>query len=119
MRVAINRALTAAGYVVKTASDGEEGLRLALETRPDLVLLDMMLPKTPGPEVLRALKKDPATKDTPVIVLTALSGRNKKKLLSEGAAAYLEKSDKLLDNDAAPLIAAVERVLGKTGAPDK
>jgi len=119
MRVAINRALTAAGYVVKTASDGEEGLRLAVETQPDLVLLDMMLPKAPGPEVLRALKKDPHTKDTAVIVLTAFSERNKKKLLSEGAAAYLEKSDKLLDNGAAPLIAAVERVLGKTGAPDK
>jgi PAS domain S-box-containing protein len=119
MRVPIERALTAAGYLVKTASDGEEGLRLALETRPDLVLLDMMLPKVPGPEVLRALKKDPGTRDTPVIILTALSEKNREKLLDEGAAAYLEKSDKLLANDSAALIEAVGRVLGKTWAPDK
>jgi CheY-like chemotaxis protein len=119
MRVATERALTAAGYVVKTASDGEEGLRLAFDSRPDLVLLDMMLPKTPGPEVLRALKKDPATRDIPVIVLTALSERNRKKLIDEGAATYLEKSDKLLENDAATLIATVGQVLDKTLAPDK
>jgi PAS domain S-box-containing protein len=113
VRVAVDRPLTAAGYAVKTADNGEEGLRLALEARPDLVVLDMMLPKTPGPEVLRVLKKDPATREIPVIVLTALSERNRKKLLEEGAAAFLEKSDKLLDNDSAALIEAVGQVLDK------
>jgi CheY-like chemotaxis protein len=96
---------------VKTASDGEEGLRLALETRHDVVLLDMMLPKVPGLEVLRAPKKDPAARDTPVIVLTAFSERNRKKLIEKGAAAYLEKSAKLFENDAATLIESVRRVL--------
>jgi two-component system cell cycle sensor histidine kinase/response regulator CckA len=119
MRGAIDRALTAAGYVVKTASDGEEGLRLARERRPDLVLLDMMLPKAPGLEVLRALKKDPTTKDTPVIILTAFSESNKEKMLQEGAAGYLEKSNKLLENDGAALIEALGRVLGKPMAPKK
>ncbi|HYL13402.1 MAG TPA: response regulator [Terriglobales bacterium] len=116
MRIAIDRILTAAGYIVKTAGDGDEGLRMAREMKPDLILLDMLLPKAPGPEVLRTLKKDPATSIIPVVVLTVLSEKNKKKLLSQGAAAYLEKSDKLLENDAAILIATVARVLDRTVA---
>jgi CheY-like chemotaxis protein len=119
MRVAIDRILTAAGYIVKTAGDGGEGLQMAREMRPDLVLLDMMLPKTPGLAVLRALKNDPAMANIPVVVLTVLSERNRKELLAEGAAAYLEKSDQLLDEDAAALIKTVGRVLAKTIASNK
>ena len=58
-----------AGHNVISAEDGETGLRLALEHRPDLVVLDMMLPKLSGPEVLRALRKSPATASIPVLVL--------------------------------------------------
>lgn len=61
--------LAAKGYGVATASDGEEGLQLALERRPNLVLLDLMLPKINGYEVCRLLRKDGF--DAPIIMLTA------------------------------------------------
>jgi CheY-like chemotaxis protein len=85
LRRASEMALGRAGYEVVTAADGEEALKIAQDQIPNLILLDMMLPKLSGLEVLRALKLDVATKDIPVIVLTALSERNKEKLLQEGA----------------------------------
>src|SRR5208283_374431 len=92
LRMANERALSKAGYEVSTAGDGEEALRVANDKLPDIILLDMMLPKISGPEVLKALKGNPATMDIPVIVLTSLSQRNEERLLHEGAAAYFEKS---------------------------
>ncbi len=59
LRLMNERALLEAGFEVLSAADGEEGLRLAIEHKPDLVVLDMMLPKLSGPDVLRALRKDP------------------------------------------------------------
>ena len=59
----------------------------------------MMLPKLSGPEVLAALKQAPSTNHIPVIVLTSLSQRNEAKFLQAGAAAYLVKSDKLLEDN--------------------
>jgi two-component system phosphate regulon response regulator PhoB len=59
------------GHKVFLASKGEEGLRIAREKRPDLVLLDLMLPDIPGTEICKALKSDPATKATQVVMLTA------------------------------------------------
>lgn len=67
-------------------------MRVASDKLPDIILLDMMLPKISGVEVLRGLKANPITVDIPVIVLTNLSQINEKKLLSEVAAAYFEKS---------------------------
>src|SRR5688572_2049060 len=63
--------LTQAGHQVITATDGEAGIELARRHSPDLVLLDLMLPKLPGTEVCRALKRDPATRTVPVLILTA------------------------------------------------
>jgi CheY-like chemotaxis protein len=111
LRVANGKALNRAGFEVLDAADGLEGLRLAKEKSPHLILLDMMLPKMSGLEVLRALKQDPATHAIPVIVLTALSAKNKDKLATEGAAGFVEKSDRLLENDSAALVAAVKTVL--------
>ena len=111
LRVANGKALNRAGFEVLDAADGLEGLRLAKEKSPHLILLDMMLPKISGLEVLRALKQDPATHAIPVIVLTALSAKNKDKLATEGAAGFVEKSDRLLENDSAALVAAVKTVL--------
>ena len=71
-RIANARALQNAGYGVIHAADGEEGLRAARENIPDLVLLDMMLPKVSGLNVLRALKLDVPVKHIPVIVLSGL-----------------------------------------------
>lgn len=59
------------GYHVLTASDGESGLSLARAERPDLCILDVMMPKLGGLEVLAHLRDDPATADTRVILLTA------------------------------------------------
>ena len=60
------------GYTVVVAADGEEGLLKAGEEQPDIVLLDIMLPKMSGIEVLRALKENELTKKTPVLLLTNL-----------------------------------------------
>jgi DNA-binding response OmpR family regulator len=60
-----------AGYEVVSASDGEEALRLATERRPDLAVLDVMMPKLDGYEVTRRMRADEATKRIPVILLTA------------------------------------------------
>ncbi len=60
------------GYTVVVAQDGEEGLLKAGEERPDMMLLDIMLPKMSGIEVLRALKENELTKKIPVLLLTNL-----------------------------------------------
>ncbi len=111
LRIANTRALVKAGYEVISAGDGEAGLRSARETIPDLILLDMLLPKITGLDVLEGLKSDPRTKGIPVIVLTGLSQANEARLMNEGAAAFFEKSEKTLDNDSADLIEAVGGVL--------
>ena len=111
LRIANQRALSRAGFKVITAGDGEEALRLAYDQLPDVILLDLMLPKISGPEVLKSLKKHPATGHIPVIVLTSLSQRNEEKLLSEGAEAYFEKSRLGLDESSDRLAAMVETVL--------
>ena len=113
LRLSIERALTKAGHTVSTASDGGEGVRSARETSPGIILLDMMLPKLGGLDVLRMLKNDVNTKTILVIVLTGLSERNKEKLLGEGAAVYVEKSGTLLEHNAAVLIQTITAVIGK------
>ena len=113
LRRANECALCKAGFEVSTAADGEEALRVANDQLPDIILLDMMLPKISGPDVLKALKGNPATRDIPVVVLTSLPQRNEKKLLHEGAAAYFEKSTLELDKSSDRLVATVETVLDR------
>ena len=107
MQAGMKRALVRAGHEVILANDGKEGLRAALRTRPDLILLDMMLPMMSGTQVLSLLKSEPSTKDIPVFVLTGLSQRNEEKLRKDGAAQYFEKSDHFLEHNFAALIDAV------------
>lgn len=68
----VSRRLQSWGYEPLTATSGEEGLRAAKEQLPDLVLLDVMMPKMKGREVCAQLKADPKTQKIPVIFLTAL-----------------------------------------------
>lgn len=93
--LAIRRAnesvLNKAGYEVITAEDGESALEQARQSKPDLILLDMILPKMSGPEVLRHLKEEAATAEIPVVVLSSLTEKNRQKLLEEGAEDYIEK----------------------------
>jgi CheY-like chemotaxis protein len=116
LRVANERALLKAGYEVLTAADGEEGLRLATEQKPDLVVLDMMLPKLSGPEVLRALRKNPKTRAIPVMVLTSLPQANEHTLLKEGATSYFAKSSLMVDQGPGMFVETVEKLLMKVKA---
>jgi two-component system, OmpR family, alkaline phosphatase synthesis response regulator PhoP len=100
LRTTTERTLMRAGYEVITAADGEEGLRLALENKPDLVILDMM-------------RLNPCSITTPVIVLTSLSESNREKLLSEGASLYFEKSLVCVDNGSRLLLDAIEKLLAR------
>jgi CheY-like chemotaxis protein len=113
LRITSERALVKAGYDVVSAVDGEAALLTARERLPNLILLDMMLPKLDGLGVLRALKRDPETANIPVIVLTGLGKNNEWKLKKEGAAAYFTKSDSLLEDDSSTLLHVVESVVGK------
>lgn len=87
------RMLLKAGYEVVCALDGESALRFARDEKPDLILLDMILPKMSGPEVLQHLKSESATAEIPVIVVSSLSEKNRQKLLEAGAEEYLAKSE--------------------------
>jgi two-component system, cell cycle response regulator DivK len=93
LQIAFKKVLSSSGYRVELASDGEEGLRLAHSKRPDVILLDMLLPKLGGVEVLRALKSDRATKTIPVIALSGLPMSNESRLRKDGAISYLQKSN--------------------------
>jgi CheY-like chemotaxis protein len=107
LRAGMKRALASAGHEVILAGDGKEGLAAARRNLPDLILLDMMLPTMSGLEVLSALKIEPSTKDIPIFVLTGLSQKNEKKLLSAGATRYFEKSCGFLEHNFAALVEAV------------
>ncbi len=64
------------GYAVVSAADGEEGLRKVQEEKPDLVLLDLIMPKMNGYEFCCHLKDDPATNDIPIIIITASGAKD-------------------------------------------
>ena len=113
-KIVNERLLTKAGYKVVTAADGEEALSAARQASPDVILLDMMLPKLSGEEVLRALKQDPVTMHIPVIVVTGLSKKNEEKLRQAGANAFVEKET--LVGDAKPLVHLVEHILQQAAA---
>lgn len=84
--------LEGAGHLVMVAKDGGLALELARESRPDLIVLDSMMPIMSGPAVLAALKADPDLKDIPVVMLTARDGEADIVAgLKSGAAEYLTK----------------------------
>jgi len=111
LRLATERALARAGYEVSTAEDGELGLQMARDKHPDVILLDMLLPKMTGPDVLKALKKDPKTADIAVVALTGLSQKNASRLQSDGACAFLEKSELGLDKGCGMLLKALADIV--------
>jgi CheY-like chemotaxis protein len=111
LRLAMARALARAGYDISLAADGDEALLMANEKQPDLILLDMMLPKMSGLGVLKALKKEPATEAIPVVVLTALSQANSERLRSDGAVGFLAKTELSLDQGEEALLDAVRKIV--------
>jgi DNA-binding response OmpR family regulator len=81
------------GFVVFAANDGEKGLKLAFNEKPDIILLDIIMPKMNGFEVLEKLKANAGTKDLPVILLTNLNQKDEiEKGMSLGANDYLIKA---------------------------
>ena len=94
LRRAAEVTLRRRGFDVRTAIDGEEALRLARAEPPDLILLDLIMPKVLGFEVLRILKADPTTAQIPVIVMSNLGQeRDVQQTLQAGAAAYFVKAN--------------------------
>jgi CheY-like chemotaxis protein len=73
VRLTIGFVLEDEGFDVLMAADGEAALRMALESLPDVILLDQMMPKMDGKQVLTALRADESTKDIPVLVLSGMS----------------------------------------------
>ena len=93
LRRIISKKLLTEGYLVVEAIDGEKGLKSAKEEKPDLVLLDLVLPEMDGFEVLDKIKKDPVIFKTPVIILSNLGDeKDIEKGIKMGAADFLVKA---------------------------
>lgn len=94
----LGSALGQEGYKVISALDGEIGLKLAKAKKPDLILLDLVLPKAHGFEVLKELKEAEETKEIPIIVLTNLEGmKDVERVVKLGATTYLVKASYSLE----------------------
>lgn len=110
LRKAAETSLRRQGYSVTTASDGEEALQLIRSERPDIIVLDLIIPKIQGFDVLQTLKQDALTSSIPVIVLSSLAQeQDKQEALNLGAVAYFNKSTFSLSE----LVNQVERTLTK------
>lgn len=114
MREAMRLVLEGEGFEIDEAPDGDQALAAVRSERPDLVLLDMSIPGTSGPDVLAAVKGDPATADVRVIVVTATGEEGRSAALAGGADHYFTKPFSPI-----ALLHAVEQVLdprdGSTG----
>ena len=109
-RKAAETTLRRQGYSVTTASDGEEALQLIRSEQPDIIVLDLIMPKLQGFDVLQILKQDALTSDIPVIVLSSLTQeQDKQEALDLGAVAYFNKSTFSLSE----LVKQVEHTLNK------
>ena len=102
--------LSAEGYKIISALDGETGLRLAKTQKPDLIILDLVLPRMHGFEVLKALKQDSLTAETPVIILTNLEGvADVGRAIELGASTYLVKANYALKE----VVEKIKKALGE------
>jgi two-component system alkaline phosphatase synthesis response regulator PhoP len=102
------------GYEVVTALDGEQALERVAEQKPDLIVLDIMMPKLDGYETCKALKSQPETKDIPIILLSA-KGRNvdQKTGFEVGADDYITKPF-----SPRKLVERINAILGQTSRTD-
>jgi len=97
-------------YKMISALDGETGLRLAQDEKPDLILLDLILPRLNGFEVLKKLKENPQLKEIPIIVLTNLEEVSSvEKAIESGATTYLVKAQYSLEE----VIQKIKQALGE------
>lgn len=88
----VRTCLDAVGYHVEVVEDGEDALAFVRGEKPDLILLDLLLPKVDGFEVLGKLKNDKTTSDIPIVVLTAKAGEeDRQRAMELGADSYMTK----------------------------
>ena len=113
LRKAAEATLRQGGFTVLLAADGEEALRVARADGPDLILLDVIMPKIQGFEVLTALKADPSTAPIPVIMLSNLGQEEDlRRAMDGGAAGYLVKANVSLQS----LVRQVKETLARGGS---
>ena len=113
MQKAVGEFLRVKGYNLVSALDGETGVNIARVEKPELILLDLILPKKNGFEVLKELKSDAITKEIPIVVLTNLSEMGDiGKVLELGVTTYMVKSEQSLQD----ILAIVEKTLGENQA---
>lgn len=96
----ISEKIILAGYEPIVAGDGEEGIAKALSERPDLIILDLVLPKKDGLVVMKMLREDPWGKTVPIIILTNLSADSRitARVIKDEPAYYLTKTEWPLDD---------------------
>lgn len=101
---------TREGFSVLVAKDGVEGLKLALEKKPDFIILDIMMPRLSGTDLLEKLRADVKGKDIPVIILTNLSEKEEEERARNlGVEEYLLKANITPSN----IVAKIKNYLGK------
>lgn len=98
LRYAARAVLHRRGYEVIEAADGQEALELLTRSRPDVILLDLVMPRLSGTEVLRALKQDPLLADIPVVMLSnSAESENEAAMRSQVEAYFIKASMSLVD----------------------
>ena len=113
LQKALGDYLRESGHTVVPALDGEDGLRRLRRHRPDLILLDLIVPRLAGLEVLEQIRNDPKLHTIPVIVLTNIdSTESVEKAMALGAAAYLVKTNYSLEEVGAKIAHVLEDQMG-------
>jgi chemosensory pili system protein ChpA (sensor histidine kinase/response regulator) len=108
VRKFVGRMLEKAGYRVRLASDGLEALEMATQTRCDLIVTDLEMPRTNGYELLAHLRQDAKTRGIPVVVVTSRAGaKHRERAMKEGAVAFMTKPVQ-----EEPFISAVSKLIG-------
>lgn len=109
----IKDTLNPIGYVVLEALDGEEGLIMTKKEKPDLIILDLVMPKLGGIDFLKTLQKDKDSNKTPVLISSNFSGSDKvNEGMQYGVRGYIVKSEESLKT----IVNAVESIIGKANS---
>jgi CheY-like chemotaxis protein len=91
-RMIVENMLTSRGFTVTTAKDGVEGLEKTKEWQPDIILLDLYLPRLDGFGFLKQCKEEPLTEDIPIVIISAWpTGDNRKRVQEAGAVGFIAK----------------------------